>query len=75
VLYFVNNVNFQNDAGAREMIEFQIIIFILHIALASHFESRIDALETELHYGTYPSDMFPDDPRNDNIECETDCDD
>lgn len=46
------------------MIEILAILLSWSIAYSIDTRIKVKDLETELHYGTYPSDMFPDDPRH-----------
>lgn len=44
--------------------EINIIIFVINLWVACDLNKKVEKLETELHYGTYPSESFPDDPRH-----------
>jgi hypothetical protein len=43
----------------------EVIILIINLGFSCHLNKKLVDLENEVHYGTYPSDAFPDDPRLD----------
>ena len=45
------------------MIELQIILFAVNIWVTCNISKKLDDLSNEVHYGTYPSESFPSDPR------------
>jgi len=46
------------------MIEAQIILFLVNLYATCDISKRLSTLELEVRYGTYPSEMFPADPRH-----------
>jgi len=46
------------------MIEFIGLLLCWDIYYSVETRIKYRELETEVHYGTFPSDVFPDDPRH-----------
>jgi hypothetical protein len=47
------------------MVKFIVIgtLLVMNLALTAYLYLKVLRLDIEMHYGTYPSDMFPNDPR------------
>lgn len=46
------------------MLETQLFIILLNLAINCNLAKKVSELEIEMHYGTIPSASFPDDPRH-----------
>lgn len=46
------------------MITANLLWFLINFAMTCEINSKLHQIEIEFHYGTYPSDTFKDDPRN-----------
>jgi hypothetical protein len=40
------------------------IFFVLNLIVTCQMNKKMSDISIELHYGTYPSESFPDDPRH-----------